>query len=110
MTFTPTLLGVVNFSTVGSSTTLTNNRPNGGTVTISDFVLNPSGLTIAALGTVNINIGATMNFTSASKGGTYSGTINVQSTGILGGSSTVLPITLTLWNSLNISETWKFSW
>lgn len=54
---------------------------------------------------VNINIGGRIAFTSASKGGTYTGMVQVQVRRLLGETLSVnLPITLTFWNSLSMSQ------
>lgn len=91
-----------------ASATLTNSTPGGGTVTITDFSFTPN-LTIRLISQPkNFNIGATMNFTSASKPGVYTGTaeISVPSVlGLLGDTARGnLNITLTLWAPLAATE------
>lgn len=100
------VLEIVTVTVVDSSVTLTNSTPGGGTVTVNNFVTNNSlSVNLLNPNINNIPLGGTMNFTSASKGGTYTGTVNVRTNGLLSGTTNAaVPITLTLWNSLTISQ------
>lgn len=108
--FTPTLLDVFTIRATNSTVVLTNTTSGGGTVTINNFTVNPSTLNITVLSTVDINVGGQMTFSSSSKSGTYTGNVRIEVSGLLAGTIGVsLPITLTLWNSLQMSETVQMS-
>lgn len=97
---------VVTVSVLDNSVVLNNSRSGGGTVTVSNFVTNNS-LTVSLLNPNinNIPLGGTMSFTSASKGGTYTGSVRVRTTGLLSGTTNAtVPITLTLWNALSVNQ------
>lgn len=103
--FTPTILDIFTFMVSESSVILTNSTSGGGTVNIDNFSINPNSLNITLLSPVNVNIGGRMTFTSASKGGVYTGLVQVKANGLIGGTVSVnLPITLTLWNTLAMSQ------
>lgn len=95
---------VLTMTFLSSSVTLTNG--SGGTVTVNDFTITPN-LSISLLNpTATPNIGGKMSFTAASTPGTYNGSVQVRGTGLLSGSATMtLPITVTLWRALGISQT-----
>lgn len=95
---------VLTVTVLSSSVTLSNG--GGGTVTVNAFTTTPN-LSVTLLNpTANIYIGGTMNFTSASTPGNYTGSVQVRVTGLLSGTTTMtLPIILTLWNPLGISQT-----
>lgn len=102
---TPTVLDVFTVSITNSTIILTNSTPGGGTVTIDNINNNPQTINITLLSPVNINVGGRMTFTSASKGGTYTGMVQVQVRRLLGETLSVnLPITLTFWNSLSMAQ------
>jgi len=95
---------LITITVLSSSVTLSNG--SGGTVTVNNFTTtsNPS-LTLLSP-TANIYVGGTMNFTSASTPGNYTGSVQVQGSGLLSGTSTMtLPIILTLWSALGVSQT-----
>lgn len=97
------LADVITVDILTSSVVLTNSRPGGGTVTINNFVKTSGTLNVTLLTPLNVSFGGTMNFTSASKGGTYTGSFQARGTGLLSGTATAtIPITLTLWNTLSI--------
>lgn len=100
------LLEIVTISVLDSSVVLTNSRPGGGTVTVGNFVTNNSiSVNLINPDINNIPLGGTMSFTSASKGGTYTGSVRVRSSGLLSGiANATVPITLTFWNTLNMSQ------
>lgn len=111
MTFTATglsaVLEIVTITVLDSSVTLTNSRAGGGTVTVSNFTTNNS-LNVTLLNPTinNIPLGGTMTFNSSSKGGSYTGSVRVRTNGLLSGTTNAtVPIILTLWNSLSMSET-----
>lgn len=104
--FTPTLLDVFTIRAADSSIVLNNTTSGGGNVTIDNFTVNPSSLNISVLAAVDINIGGRMTFSSSSKAGTYTGSVRIEVSGLLSGTTSVnLPITLTFWNSLKMNET-----
>lgn len=95
---------VVSITPLSTSVTLTNSA--GGTVTVDNFTTTPNLQISVASPSVNVYVGARMNFTSASTAGTYSGNIQLRGTSALGGSATVtIPITLTLWRPLSVAQT-----
>ncbi len=108
VSFTGTGLGtvanVVNMTFLNSSVVLSNGA--GGTVSVSNFTITPN-LQISLLNpTAVANIGATMTFSSASTPGNYTGSVQIRGDSALGGTATVtLPITLTLWRTLGVSQT-----
>lgn len=95
---------VVTMTFLSSSVTLSNGA--GGTVTINNFTITPN-LQISLLNpSATANVGGTMNFTAASTPGNYTGSVQIQASSLLGGTATVtLPITLTLWRMLSVSQT-----
>lgn len=104
--FTPTLLDVFTVRAANSSVVLTNTSSGGGSVTIDNFTINPSNLNISVLGAVDINVGGRMTFSASSKSGSYTGSVRIEVSGLLSGTTSVnLPITLTFWNSLKVNET-----
>ncbi len=108
--FTPTLLSVFTVRAADSSIVLNNTSAGGGSVTIDNFTVNPSSLNITVLGPVDINVGGRMTFSASSKSGTYTGSVRIEVSGLLSGTTSVnLPITLTLWNSLKVNETTPLS-
>lgn len=103
--FTPTLLDVFTIRVADSSIVLNNTTSGNGSVTIDSFTVNPSSLNISVLAAVDINIGGRMTFSASSKAGTYTGSARVEVSGLLSGTtSAILPVTLTFWNSLKMSE------
>ena len=103
--FTPTLLDVFTVRATNSSIVLTNTSSGGGNVTIDNFTVNPASLNITVLGAVDINVGGRMTFSAASKSGTYTGSVRIEVSGLLSGTTGVnLPVTLTLWDSLKVNE------
>jgi len=95
---------IVNMTFLNSSVTLSNGT--GGTVTVNNFTISPN-LQVSLLNpSATANVGGTMNFTAASTPGNYTGAVQIQASSTLGGSATVtLPITLTLWRALSVSQT-----
>lgn len=95
---------VVTMTFLNSSVTLTNGA--GGTVTVNNFTITPN-LQVSLLNpSATANVGGTMNFTAASTPGNYTGSVQIQGSSLLGGTATVtLPITLTLWRPLSVSQT-----
>ncbi len=95
---------VVNMTFLSSSVVLSNG--SGGTVTVNNFTITPN-LQISLLNpTAVANVGGTMTFTSASTPGNYTGSVQIRGNSLLGGTATVtLPITLTLWRTLGITQT-----
>lgn len=95
---------VVTMNFLSSSVTLSNGA--GGTVTVNNFTITPN-LQVSLLNpSATANVGATMNFTSASTPGDYTGSVQIQASSLLGGTATVtLPITLTLWRTLSVAQT-----
>ena len=94
---------VVSLTFLSSSVTLSNG--SGGTVTVSNFTITPN-LQVSLLNpSATANVGGTMNFTAASTPGNYTGSVQIQGSSLLGGTATVtLPITLTLWRPLAVSQ------
>lgn len=108
--FTPTLLEVFTVRAANSSIVLTNTSSGGGSVTVDNFTINPSSLNISVLGAVDINVGGRMTFSASSKSGTYTGSVRIEVSGLLSGTTSVnLPVTLTFWNSLKVNETTPLS-
>jgi len=99
---------VLTITVLSSSVTLSNG--GGGTVTVNNFTTTPGpGLSLLSP-SANIYIGGTMNFTSASTPGNYTGSVQMQGSGLLSGSATVtVPIILTLWKPLGVSQTTALS-
>ncbi len=95
---------IVTMTFLSSSVTLSNG--SGGTVTVNNFTITPN-LQVSLLNpSATANVGGTMNFTSASIPGNYTGSVQIQASSLLGGTATVtLPITLTLWRPLSVSQT-----
>lgn len=95
---------VVTMTFLNSSVTLSNGA--GGTVTVNNFTITPN-LQVSLLNpSATANVGGTMNFTAASTPGTYTGSVQIQASSLLGGTATVtLPIMLTLWRMLSVSQT-----
>lgn len=95
---------IVSMTFLNSSVTLSNG--SGGTVTVTNFTITPN-LQVSLLNpSATANVGGTMNFTSASTPGNYTGSVQIQGSSLLGGTATVtLPITLTLWRPLSLSQT-----
>lgn len=95
---------IVNMTFLSSSVTLSNGA--GGTVTVNNFTITPN-LQVSLLNpSATANVGATMNFTAASTPGNYTGSVQIQASSLLGGSATVtLPIILTLWRMLSVTQT-----
>ena len=106
--YTGTGLSVVadllTISVLSSSVTLSNG--SGGTVTVNNFTTTGNPTLSLLNPTANIYVGGTANFTSASTPGAYTGSVQVQGSGLLSGTATMtLPIILTLWRPLGISQT-----
>lgn len=99
---------VVSMTFLSSSVTLSNG--SGGTVTVNNFTITPN-LQVSLLNpSATANVGGTMNFTAASTPGNYTGSVQIQGSSLLGGNATVtLPITLTLWRPLSVSQTTALS-
>lgn len=97
---------LVTISILSSSVTLTNNIAGGGTITVNNFVSDPS-ISLTLLGPQStVRIAGTANFTSASKRGTYTGSVQMRGVGLLSGTATAtIPITLTFWGMLGINQT-----
>lgn len=99
---------VVSMTFLNSSVTLSNG--SGGTVTVNNFTITPN-LQVSLLNpSATANVGGTMNFTAASTPGNYTGSVQIQGSSLLGGNATVtLPIILTLWRPLSVSQTTALS-
>lgn len=95
---------VLTMTVLSSSVTLSNGV--GGTVTVDNFITTPN-LQISLLNSsANVYLGGTMHFTAASTPGNYTGSVQIRGSGLLSGSATVtVPIILTLWKPLGISQT-----
>lgn len=95
---------VVNMTFLSSSVTLSNG--SGGTVTVNNFTITPN-LQISLLNpSANASVGGQMSFTAASTPGNYTGSVQIRGNSLLGGTATVtLPITLTLWRALSVTQT-----
>lgn len=99
---------VVNMTFLNSSVTL--NNGSGGRVTVTNFTITPN-LQISLLNpNATAAVGGQMNFTAASDPGTYTGNVQIRGNSLLGGTATVtLPITLTLWRPLSVTQTRKLN-
>ncbi len=95
---------VVNMTFLNSSVTLSD--VTGGTVTVNNFTITPNLQISIANPTAVAAVGGTMTFTSASTPGNYTGSVQIRGNSLLGGTATVtLPITLTLWRTLGVTQT-----
>lgn len=98
------ILDILTITVLTSSVTLSNGV--GGTVMVNSFTTTPN-LSISLLSpSANVYVGGTMNFTAASTPGVYTGSVQVRGSSLLSGNATMtLPIMLTLWRTLSISQT-----
>lgn len=89
---------------LNSSVTLSNGT--GGTVVVNNFTITPNLQVSLANPEVTANVGGTLNFTSNSTAGNYTGSVQVRTYSFFGGFDTVsLPIIATLWRPLTITQT-----
>jgi hypothetical protein len=95
---------VLTITILSSSVNLSNG--SGGVVVVNNFTATPNSSISLLSPSTNVYVGGTMNFTSASTPGNYTGSVQVQGSGLLSGTVVMtLPIILTLWNPLGISQT-----
>lgn len=96
------VLDIITITPIGTSTTLSNGT--GGTVSVNNFVPQ-TGLGVSLLNpTINIPMGGTLSF-SGTPSGTYSGSIQVQGSGLLSGTATTtVPISVIFWRVLTLAQ------
>ncbi len=93
----------VTMTFLNSSVTLNNGQ--GGTVVVNNFTVTPNLQVSSSNPEVTANVGGTLNFTSASTPGNYTGSVQVRAYSLFGGFDTVtLPIIATLWRPLTITQ------
>lgn len=93
----------VTMTFLNSSVTLSNGK--GGTVVVNNFTVTPNLQVSLANPEITAYVGGTLNFTSASTPGNYTGSVQIRSYSLLGGFDTVtLPIIATLWRPLTITQ------
>lgn len=94
----------VSMTFLNSSVTLSNGK--GGTVVVNNFTVTPNLQVSQTNPEVTANVGGTLNFTSTSSAGDYTGSVQIRAYSLLGGYNTVsLPIMVTLWRPLAITQT-----
>lgn len=94
----------VTMTFLNSSVNLTNS--SGGTVVVNNFTITPNLYVSNYSSTATANVGGIANFSGASTPGNYTGTVQIRAETWFSSPQTVsLPITLTLWRPLTISQT-----
>lgn len=96
------MLDVITLTPLSSSVTLSNG--SGGTVTVGNFTPQ-TGLGVTLLNpTVNIPMGGRLTF-SGTPSGTYTGSLQVQGSGLLSGTATAtVPISVVFWQTLVVTQ------
>lgn len=96
------VLDVITLTPLSSSITLSNG--SGGTVTVGNFVPQ-TGLGVSLLNpTVNIPMGGRLTF-SGTPAGTYTGSLQVQGSGLLSGTATAtVPVSVVFWQTLVVVQ------
>lgn len=94
----------VTMTVLNSSVNLTNST--GGIVVVNNFTVTPNLYVSNYSQTETANIGGIANFSNASTPGNYTGSVQVRAETWFSAPQTVsLPITLTLWRPLTVSQT-----
>ena len=96
------VLDVITLTPLSSAVTLSNG--SGGTVTVGNFAPQ-TGLGVTLLNpTVNIPMGGRLTF-SGTPSGTYTGSLQVQGSGLLSGTATAtVPISVVFWQTLVVTQ------
>ncbi len=99
------VLRVLTNSVLESSVTLRATGTGSGTVTIRDFTIDTSSSVSITNPNANIRVAGTLGFSSSATEGDYTGSVRIRTTNAILGTFTVnLPIILTLWSRLSISQ------